>query len=131
MDLDKERKQFFIIGFTGPIGAGCSSAAKFLGEETDLVAFIEELLLEREREEINKRIDKLFKGYFAHEISDDDFLELKKLLKRRLFLSELHFQFKECCRDRFRLKYLSFSQAILLEFIENFFFIRKIFMKGF
>jgi len=120
MSLNKERKKFFIIGFTGPIGVGCSTAAKFLGTKLELIKFVEELLLERERKEINEKINGLYKKYFNHEISEEEFFELKSLLKRRLFLSELHFQFKDCCSERFNLKYLSFSQTILIEFVENF-----------
>jgi len=117
----KERKNFLIIGLTGPIGSGCTTAAKFLGNIGKITESIEKIVSEKRRKTINNQADKFIKELYGnkkntnteYKLDDQSFKELKELLRERAFITELHFQYKQCCHDRFALKYLSFSKTIL------------------
>ena len=84
------RRNFVILGFTGPIGAGCTTAAKFFSEEKKLDDFIEKnfsnnTYLERKIYELYKKM----MSYSDNIDSDKIKKELEEKLKEREFMKIL------------------------------------------
>ena len=121
------RRDFVIIGFTGPIGAGCTTAAKFFSNQEELDRIIKGLISDENLIQQNKKIYKSYREIMLasdqgeSQKSKELLKQLKDNLKKREFLKVLKKHYKEF-RHKFRIKYFSFSEILLQELIESILF---------
>lgn len=115
------RREFLIIGFTGPIGAGCTTAAKFFSNFENFDRFVKALISEENFSETNKQIYDLYKRMmleYENKKKEDYKKELEKRLKEREFLKVLKYYYDET-PYKFKIKYISFSKALIQELVER------------
>jgi len=124
------RRDFVILGFTGPICAGCTTAAKFFSDEKTIEDFIKNNFLESKCLEC--KIYELYKEMMSSDLHSRERYkkkkELEEKLKKREFIKILHQYYNENSNGgyykspKFRFKYISFSEILIQEIMESILF---------